>query len=97
MNFGLDNGDHYTKHGGVIMNWKDLIPSCFGTKDKIFADHPSDRSSAAKLLAQANEENIGWKEYTETIESWLKKEKCTPEHIQEQMKSVGNIKSYFKD
>lgn len=77
------------------MSWKDIIPSCFGTEDKIFAGHHSDCSSAAKLLAQANEENIGWRDYNKTIKSWLKNEKCTPKHIQEQMKRVRNIKSYF--
>ncbi len=80
------------------MSWKDQIPSCFGARDKIFAGHPSDSLSASKLLAQANEEGVGWKEYTETIESWLKNEKCTPEHIREQMKMVVDIRSYlFRD
>lgn len=79
------------------MSWKDLIPSCFGAGDKIFAGHPSDSSAASKLLAQAIEEGVGWKEYTETIESWLKNEKCAPEHIQKQMKKVVDVKFYLLD
>ena len=79
------------------MSWKDRIPSCFGSKDRIFAGHHSDCQSSFQLLAQANEENIGWKEYTQTIRAWLKSEGCGQEHIQEQMKRVKNLKYYLKD
>ena len=35
------------------MTWEDMIPSCFGVTDGIFASHPSDEQQAKDAIAIA--------------------------------------------
>jgi hypothetical protein len=35
------------------MTWEDMIPSCFGAADGIFAGHPSDVAQAKDAIAMA--------------------------------------------
>jgi hypothetical protein len=35
------------------MTWEDMIPSCFGATDGIFAGHPSDEAQAKDAIAMA--------------------------------------------
>ena len=35
------------------MTWEDMIPSCFGATDGIFASHPSDEQQAKDAIAMA--------------------------------------------
>ena len=36
------------------MTWEDMIPSCFGVTDGIFASHPSDEQQAKDAIAIAH-------------------------------------------
>lgn len=78
------------------MSWKKRIPCCFGAVDKKFARHANDCERASEMLAEANKENIGWKEYLEKIEDWLKEQGCNANHIKEEMERVKDLRNYLK-
>jgi len=77
------------------MSWKNKISTCFGDVDKKFAGHPSDEKAARELLDSAFKENIGWQEFLDGIESWLKDQGLSKEKIKQEMDKVKNLPNYF--
>ena len=78
------------------MAWIDRIGGCFGSEDKMFALHGSDRTRAQGVLSEALTSNVGFAEYKKEIESWLKSQGCNEDHIARQMKRVSDLSSYFQ-
>lgn len=78
------------------MSWKEKIPGAFGCADKKFARHALDSARAAELLAEANKEGVGFGEYLSEIESWLKSQGCSPDHIRREIIFVKDLSSYLK-
>lgn len=77
------------------MAWSDKISGAFGAMDKRFSGHGCDTIRAAELLATAVSEGVGFSDYLSEIESWLRTQSCTEEHIKEQMNRIRDIKNYF--
>lgn len=77
------------------MSWITRISGCFGVVDKEFALHASDTLRAAEMLKAACEENVGWSDYANEIENWLKAQGCEKKHIEKQMERVKDIKNYL--
>lgn len=78
------------------MSWTSKISGCFGFVDKKFALHNTDRTHAQQMLSEALLSNVGFAEYREEIEFWLKSQNLDQEHIAKQMKRVSNLDSYFQ-
>ncbi len=84
-----------------MANWKKQISGCFGNVDHKFADHPSDRNRAAKMLADAMEQGVSYKDYCKEIKDWLKKQlqkvdaQTAQDLLKSEMKKVRKISTYF--
>jgi hypothetical protein len=78
------------------MSWKDKIPGTFGVADKKFAGHPCDSERAAEMLKIAIKEGVGYSDYLEGIEDWLKSQGCIQEHIDQEVIKVKNVSSYLQ-
>lgn len=78
------------------MSWKNKIGTCFGIVDKKFALHPSDAKAAAGIFAEAVNDEVGFEEFCNELENWMKSKNCSAEHITEQMIRVKNMSSYFQ-
>jgi hypothetical protein len=78
------------------MSWSERIPGCFGDVDKIFAGHANDCERAAAMLAEANQEGVGWADYLHEIEKWLASVGADKAHTAKQMKRVRDLRSYLK-
>jgi len=79
------------------MSFKDKIPGCFGTVDKIFAGHPLDQGRAKDMLIAALQETESWSEFENAIREYLSGEGCRSEHIDKQIERVKKVNSYFSD
>ena len=81
------------------MAWESKISGTFGSVDKEFAGHLEDIKRAQKLLMQAFAEGVGWTEYVNTIEQWLRDHvtdaQLNEELIKEQMANVKSLARYF--
>ena len=79
------------------MDWKKLIPGCFGAVDCIFAMHPLDHQRAQELLVAAIKQKVSASEYRKAIKDFLISEGCSPEHIKEQLTQVMSLRRYFNN
>ena len=83
------------------MNWEKQISGCFGQKDYKFANHPSDRRCAAKMLGAAIEQGVGYKEYCKEIKNWLRNRlrnadpQTAKDLTRSEMKKVRKLSTYF--
>ena len=77
------------------MSFKEKIPGCFGSVDKIFARHYNDTDRAKDMLIEALQETKSWGEFENSIRDYLSKEKCPKKHIDEQIERVKDTRSYF--
>ena len=88
----------------MALNWKDMIGGCFGSADKIFAGHPSDRERAIDLLQECDKNAVSLSSLLQETEIYLKDSldfnSQTPDiqqnmqkHIDEQL---SNIKEKFE-
>ena len=89
----------------MVLNWKDRIAGCFGSADKIFAGHPSDRERAIDLLQECDKNAISLATLLQEVESYLKDsldfnsqasdvQQNMQKHINEQL---NNVKEKFED
>ena len=84
-------------------DWKRLISGSFGCEDIKFAMHPSDQSRAVEMLCAALASGIDFKDYLESIESWMREalsrkhfpKQLLEEHVKEQIRRVKEVGSYF--
>lgn len=53
-------------------DWKDMIAGCFGSADRIFAGHPSDKERAIDLLQKCNKDSISLSSLIQEVENYLK-------------------------
>ena len=87
--------------GSSVMDWKKQIRGCFGNVDHKFANHPSDRKRAAKMLGDAIEQGVSYKEYCKGIKDWLRKQlqnadaQTAKDILKSEMKKVRKISTYF--
>ena len=83
------------------MDWKKQIKGCFGTTDHKFANHPSDRQRAAKMLDSAIKQGVSYKEYCKEIKKWLLKKlknadpQTAKDLMKSEMKKVRKLSTYF--
>ncbi len=78
------------------MSWTSKIGSSFGFADKEFALHHTDRTHAQEMLSEALLADVGFAEYKLEIESWLRRQNLSADHITKQMARVSNLGSYFQ-
>ncbi len=84
-----------------MANWKKQIRGCFGNVDHKFANYPSDRKRAAKMLGDAIEQGVSYKEYCKGIKDWLRKQlqnadaQTAKDILKSEMKKVRKISTYF--
>ena len=77
------------------MSFKNKIPGCFGSTDKIFAGHSNDAERAKDMLIDALNETQSWSEVESAIRDYLVKEGCSQKHIDEQIKKARDTTRYF--
>ena len=75
--------------------WQDMLPGSFGMADKRFGGHATDRAAAREMLAAAFKANAHWKEVEAEARRFLSQ--CKPEHVEEQIKLMRDVKSYLSD
>ncbi|WGQ09926.1 hypothetical protein QG516_25775 [Pedobacter gandavensis] len=63
--------------------------------DNKFAINDFDVRQAADALLEANSKNVGFEEYLELHKAYLTQKGLLPEQINEQLKRVKEVKSYF--
>lgn len=88
----------------MALNWKDMIGGCFGSADKIFAGHPSDRERAIDLLQECDKNAVTLATLSQEVENYLKnsldfnsKDAKTQQHMQKHInKQLNNIKEKFE-
>ena len=83
------------------MSWTDKISGCFGETDRKFANHNIERNNAKEMLASAIKEGVSYNDYYDSIKDWLRKQlansdpKIAEDFMQNEMKKVGDISTYF--
>ena len=77
------------------MSFKDKIPGCFGSSDKIFAGHSCDVDRAKSMLIDALQETQSWNEFENAIREYLVTEGCSLKHIEEQVERAKDTCRYF--
>ena len=88
----------------MALNWKDMIVGCFGSADKIFAGHPSDRERAIDLLQECDKNAVSLATLSKEVESHLKNSldfNSQTIEVQQNMqkhidKQLNNIKEKFE-
>lgn len=78
------------------MPWKEKISVCFGASDMEFARHDTERRNAKEVLCEVLNSGVGFSEYKEEAERWLKSKGLTEDHIARQMARVSDLESYFQ-
>jgi hypothetical protein len=75
----------------ALQNLRKLIGACFGQSDGIFADHPSDESSANDLKELAIKNGIETSEFREIALIYLFNQEFPVEHIKKQLEKVSDF------
>ena len=70
------------------MDWKELIPACFGENDRLFAVHPLDARRALNLLVTAKEQGVSGDEFFEAFNEHLTHLGVDIEHFDAQKKRI---------
>ncbi|WP_316795105.1 hypothetical protein [Pedobacter agri] len=73
---------------------KRLISGSYNGDNKFGINEP-DVQRAAEALTEANNQKVGFEEYLKLHEAHLSGKGLLPEHINEQLKKVKDVKSYF--
>ena len=66
-------------------DWKKLIYHSFGSIDKRFARHPTDRENARKMILAAYQGNVSGKIVEQELKIFMREEKCSDKHIEEEI------------
>ena len=74
---------------------ENLIEKSYGSVNSEFASHSSDADRAKESLILALENGIDFNEFISLHENYLKSTSSHPDHINEQLKKVKKIESYF--
>ncbi len=74
------------------MHWKEMMPGCFGDRDKIFGGHPADEKRAREMLKAAIDEKATMVEITAEATRLLGTAGAGPEHIAEQLTRIKELK-----
>ena len=77
------------------MNWKQLLHSSFGIADHKFARHPADIARARDALIQALQSGVCFADFIAEARNHLISQGCSSHHIQQEIKRVKKIESYF--
>ncbi|MCW5199402.1 hypothetical protein VU05_01525 [Desulfobulbus sp. F1] len=80
--------------GEYSMSFKEKIPGCFGSADKIFSGHPCDTKRAKEMLIEALRETDSWSDFEGAIRNHLESI-CNTAYIDEQMGRVRDLRNYF--
>jgi hypothetical protein len=79
------------------LQWKDLVPACFGVADLRFARHASDEASAKKMIRAARESGSTITDITEAIEAYLASKSVSSSQIDGELTHASKfISKYFK-
>jgi hypothetical protein len=76
-----------------MTTWQVQVPGCFGSVDKIFANHPNDQARARNMLKDALDAGASMKD----IETEARKHLggCTPAHVDEQIERMRDLQNYL--
>ena len=77
------------------MNWKQLLQSSFGIADHKFARHPTDIARARDALIQALQSGVCFADFVTEARNYLIQQGCSQSHIQQEIRRVKKIESYF--
>jgi len=74
-------------------DWRRKISGCFGDIDLKFAIHALDRERAMDLFRAVA--GVDWREVEDALAEFMKRKGCGPEHIEEQLARVREMRSHF--
>lgn len=77
------------------MNWKQLLHSSFGIADHKFARHSADIARARDALIQALQNGVSFVDFIAEARNYLTQQGCSQPHIQQEIRRVKKIESYF--
>lgn len=77
------------------MNWKQLLQSSFGIANHKFARHQADIVRARDALIQALQSGVCFADFIAEARNHLISQGCSSHHIQQEIKRVKKIESYF--
>lgn len=72
-----------------------LIAGSYGTADNIFAGHANDCERARQSLVEAGTEQVGFAEFLTMHRNYLTAQGCSEAHIEEQLRRVQKLDTYF--
>lgn len=76
---------------------KAQIPGCFGMDDLEFAGHFNDIEQARSVLIRSLKADVPLNAYLSMFKEYLESRGARKGHINEQMKRVMNLESYFTE
>lgn len=73
------------------MDWKQMIPGCFGDQNGIFALHPADERRAEELKGMLRDQHISNQDIEEAFEDWLAQRHGIYYNRKEQMDKINKF------
>ncbi len=77
------------------MNWKSMIPNCFGQQDAIFAGHWADRSQAKKAITAAKKAGASRNDFERELADYISRDVANPQYrdrrLAEQSKELAKL------
>lgn len=77
------------------MDWKKMVPGCFGAVDKEFALHPMDAERARKMLRSALDADASWTDIEAELRAYLGGSGCASSHIEKQIAAARDLQNYW--
>lgn len=90
----LGTNNRKNKVRGCV-NWKQLLQSSFGIADHKFARHQADIVRARDALIQALQSGVCFADFVTEARNYLIQQGCSQSHIQQEIRRVKKIESYF--
>ena len=73
------------------MNWKQLIPGCFGAQDLKWGSHALDEQRARRMLKDAIDAGATMAEIIAEAQAFLQGKGAQTQHIQDQLDKIRNL------
>ncbi len=77
----------------VVANWKDKLPTCFGSENHRFAGNALEENDAFELLAELRKEGIAWRDVRTGIKEFLASQGNGTKQMEKQM---DRVKKHFR-
>ncbi|MCT4626453.1 hypothetical protein [Halodesulfovibrio sp.] len=69
------------------MNWKEMVPKCFGMVDKVYAGHEIEKQHARKMISAAKKAGATKDEVADALCDYLEQVSKDDMHIEAQIRT----------